>query len=251
MIYQLKKIRSKVTPVIFMLSLVFLFNSSVVGAITIGQIDDFEDGTFHGWQMGAAVPINSHLANIADGGPTGIGDNYLQVSSNGSFTAGGRLTVFNSLQWTGDYIGKGITTIVMNLNNFSSSESLNLRLAINGGVTDHLGIVTGGLFSTQTSVSLDSGSGWTQVSFSLRPDNLDAVSRLGFTTGNDVFATLANVTELRLINGNVPSWTGDPVTATIGIDNISAVPLPAAVFLFISGMTGLCTLQLGRQFKRG
>jgi len=251
MLYLQKKIILIFPSFITISSLIFLFYSSVAGAVTIGQIDDFEQGTFQNWQMGAAVPINSHLTNIADGGPAGIGDNYLQVNSNGTFTAGGRLTLFNSLQWTGDYIAAGITTIVMNLNNFSSSESLNLRLAINGGVTDHLGNVTGGLFSTQASVSLDSSSGWTQVSFSLRPDNLVPVSRLNFTTGNDVLSTLANVTELRLINGNIPSWTGDPVTATIGIDNISAVPLPAAIFLFVSGIAGLCTLQLGRQFKRG
>jgi len=137
-----------------------------------------------------------------------------------------------------DYTAAGITAISMDLYNISSSEALNLRLAINGGFSDptNAGNFIGGLFSTNASVTLDSGSGWTHVVFSLLPADLTAVSGRSGVTGNDVFATLANVLELRLINSATPGWDGTPVVATLGIDNITAVPVPAAALLFGSGL---------------
>ena len=40
-------------------------------AITLGQIDDFQDGTTQGWQEGIAL-ANPPM-NLTDGGPTGVG----------------------------------------------------------------------------------------------------------------------------------------------------------------------------------
>ena len=62
--------------------------------ITLGQIDTFESGTTEGWfagggPMGGVPPVPPTV--IGDGGPGGAGDAYLQLSSNGSATAGGRL----------------------------------------------------------------------------------------------------------------------------------------------------------------
>lgn len=239
-------------PAIASLFLLCLFQPGTAEAISLGQADDFEDGTLQGWKMGANNVTASHMTNIADGGLAGIGDNFLQVVSHEVETTGGnRLTFFNKDQWTGDYLSTGIIAIAMDVNNFSSIEALNLRLAINGGFLDSNFNFIGGLFATTASVSLDSGSGWTQVVFSLDPGDLTAVSGRSGTTGNDVLVTLANVTELRLLNSGSPDWTGLPVTATLGIDNISAVvPLPPAALLFGSGLIGLCTLQLRGRCSR-
>ena len=126
----------------------------------------------------------------------------------------------------------------MDLENISSSEALNLRLAINGGFRDPSFNFIGGVFATSASISLDSGSGWTRAVFSLLPGDLVSVSGGigGNTTGNDVQASLANVLELRLLNSASPDWNGLPVAATLGIDNILAVPLPPALALFGSGL---------------
>jgi len=239
MLIRLNRKRSTVPGIAVLLSLLLL-QSGVVGAISVGQIDDFEDGTLQDWRMGIASVTTSHMTNISDGGPDGVGDNYLEVTSDSSLSFGGsRLTFFNQLQWTGDYTAAGITAIAMDLNNISSSEALNMRLAIDGGTGTNINR-TGGVFASAASISLDSESGWTRAVFSLLPGDLISVSSPGgHTTGNDVQATLANVLELRLLNSATPDWNGLPVTATLGVDNIHAVPLPPALALFGSGLVVL------------
>lgn len=213
-----------------------LLHSGLASAISTNQIDTFSDGTLQSWMMGSPVATDSLMTIVNDGGPTGVGDNYLEVSSDSTLTtAGKRLTFFNQDQWTGDYLGTGVIAISMDLKNFSSSETLTLRLGINGGVS----VIDGGLFATSDSVTLASGSNWTHVVFSFDPLDLVSVSGASGTTGNNVLATLGNVTELRLLNSAVPDWNGLPVTATLGIDNIKVVPLPPALTLFVSGLITL------------
>jgi len=230
----------------FMLIVVLLFvQSGSVAAISIGQIDDFTDTTLQNWAMGSKNVTASHMINIADGGPAGSGDRFLRVVADGINVAGGRLTFFNKAQWMGDYLGAGISTISMDINNFSLSQALELRLAIDGGFLDSSFNIVGGLFATSVSMVLDSGSGWTHVVFSLAPGDLIPVSGRISTLGNDVMATLGNVKELRLLNSASPDWSGQPVIATLGIDNITAVvPLPSAALLLCSGLIGLGMMQL-------
>jgi hypothetical protein len=185
--------------------------------------------------MGDTVVTGTHMTNIATGGPAGTSDSYLEVISDNTNVAGGRLTFFNQAQWAGDYLGAGIAAIAMDLKNVSSTETVNLRLALEGGPN----ALVGGLFATSTSVPLESGSDWTRAVFSLAPGDLVPVSGRSGVTGNDVMAALGNVVELRLLNSADPDWTGLPVSATLGIDNITAVPLPPAALLFGSGLAGL------------
>ena len=216
----------------FTLFALLLLQSSLAAAVSTTQLDSFSDGTTQGWEMGIPSVTASHMTIITDGGPAGAGDNFLQVVADGTSVAGGRLTFLNKAQWTGDYIGAGVTAIAMDLNNISSSETLNPRLAINGGFL-------GGLFATSASATLDSGSGWTHMEFSLLPGDLVPVSGRSGVTGNDVMAALGNVLELRLLNSATADWNGLPVSATLGIDNITAVPLPSALVLFASGLVAL------------
>jgi len=222
-------------------ALLCLLPPGAARAISVGQLDNFEDGTLQDWAMGIASVTASFMTNITDGGPVGVGDSYLEVTSDRTVSGGGsRLTFFNRLQWTGDYTAAGITAIAMDLKNFSPSEVLNMRLAINGGFGPSTNM-TGGVFTSAASISLDSGSGWTRAVFSLLPGDLISISggRGGNTTGNDVQATLANVLELRLLNSATPDWSGLRTTATLGVDNITAVPLPPSLVLFGSGLVAL------------
>jgi hypothetical protein len=232
-------------PIFAMLCLLCLLPPGTARALSVGQIDTFQDGTLQDWQMGNSITTADHMTNIADGGPAGIGDSYLKVTPISTELSGGnRLTFFNRVQWKGDYIAAGITAIAMDVNNFSSTEALNLRLGINGGFIDPSGTsIIGGVFSTAASFTLESGSGWTRVVFSLRPEDLIAVdpARSSNVMGNDVMATLARVSELRLLNSATPDWSGLPVDAIVGFDNIQAVPLPPALALFASGLVVLLT----------
>ncbi|MCG8511794.1 MAG: hypothetical protein MI741_21475, partial [Rhodospirillales bacterium] len=100
-------------------------------------MDDFEDTTTQGWRVGApgggAQPIN-----VSTGGPNGAGDAYLQYSSAGGGGPLSRLVFFNDSQWTGDFIGEGITQITADVNNLGSTE-LELRLAFGTGVSGNSG----------------------------------------------------------------------------------------------------------------
>lgn len=215
-----------------------LLQPSPARAISSSQIDDFSDGSTQGWAMGVDSITASHMTNISDGGPTGTGDSYLQIVADGTAVQGGRLTFFNQMQWTGNYLESAVTAIALDVRNLSSSEPLDLRLAIRGGFLDpdQPGVFLGGLFATDSSVSLNSGSDWTHAVFSLAPGNLVPVSGRSGTTGNDVMVALGNVLELRLLNSATPDWNGLPVTATLGIDNVRAVSLPSTAALLVSGL---------------
>ena len=232
------------------LALLCLLPPTLAQAASIDQSDDFEDMTLQNWAMGVATVTAARMANIADGGPAGAGDAYLEVTADGTILRGGgnRLTFFNREQWTGDFTAAGITAIAMDLKNFSNSEILNMRLAIDGGTGTTTTGITGGVFISNSIRRLDVGGGWNRAVFSLLPSDLIAISGGigGNTAGNDVAATLANVQELRLLNSVADSWSGLPATASLGVDNITAVPLPAALALFGSA---LLALVLGRRKK--
>src|ERR1051325_3337213 len=76
----------------------------------VGQIDTFSASAF-GWTNGDLAP---DPVVIATGGPGGMGDAFLQVTANGS-GAGGRLTVFNRAQWTGNFLAAGVGAVEMDL----------------------------------------------------------------------------------------------------------------------------------------
>jgi hypothetical protein len=220
-------------------AMLLLLPCAATQAASVGQLDDFEDSTLQGWAMGVDTVTANFMSNVANGGPNDVGDGYLAVRSDSSITQGGgrRLTFFNRQQWTGDYTAAGITAIAMDLKNFSTDEVLNMRLAINGGTGISTNVI-GGVFISNSISSLNVGSGWTRAVFSLLPSDLIAISGGigGNTAGNDVAATLANVKELRLLNSATDNWAGNPVTATVGVDNIQAVPLPPAIALFGSAL---------------
>lgn len=222
-----------------------LLQSGLAAGVSTTQLDTFSDGTLQGWAMGIPTITNSHMTNFANGGPAGAGDSYLEVVADNTTGAGGKLTFFNKVQWTGNYSAAGITAIAMDLKNFSSTETLNMRLAIAGGL-----FAPRQLFATNASVSLVSGSAWTHVVFSLAPGALEPVSGNSGVPGTDIMAALGNVVELRLLNSAAPDWAGAPVAATLGIDNILAVvvPLPPSILLLGSGLLGFCTLRRFRRF---
>ena len=185
------------------LTLMFLMTPASK-AITAGQKDDFENGTTQGWISGSQ---NSHPpVNVSSGGQAGTADHYLQITSSGGFGQGSKLVTFNHSQWTGNYTAANIIAISADVKNFSNT-NLSLRLALKG---------PGGYISSITGVSLAGGSDWQTVVF--------PVTAADMTGSADVTTTLANVTEVRLLHRTTPGYMGNPVAATLGVDNLTAEP---------------------------
>src|SRR5262249_18278751 len=124
--------------------------------ITLGQIDTFQEGTTQGW-----VDPAFNTSNIANNGPAGAGDHYLQIVS-GTFGGGVRLTAFNRAQWLGNYISAGATGISMDLRNFGPN-ALPIRIAIREGTGNSL---TPGYAST-VAFNLPADGQWHSAFFSL------------------------------------------------------------------------------------
>ena len=62
------KISSRLAGILLLLAVCFLQPTVGSTAVTLGQIDDFQDGTLQGWLVGfVGVPP----VNFADGGPDG------------------------------------------------------------------------------------------------------------------------------------------------------------------------------------
>jgi len=175
-------------------------------AISFGQIDDFEDGTAQGWDEGNPSP--NPPVNIASGGPAGAGDHYLQNVSSGGFGPGSRMIMFNQAQWSGDYVAAGVSRIVMWVANFGAAD-LYVRVAFQGGST---------IYASTNAHVIPPGGVWQQVTFELTTTELTLFS------GSQSLATaLANVTEMRILSAAAgPTWYGDNVAGTMGVDGVEA-----------------------------
>jgi hypothetical protein len=206
--------------------------------LMVGQVDTFEDGTTQGWTAGGllGVPPNPP-ANIATGGPAGAGDSFLQITAVGGSGPGSRLSAFNLTQWAGDYTAAGITEIRMDVRNFGPADaSLRLLLADPAGGPPSNIAITQAIF-------VPGGGDWTSVTFAI--DAASLIPILGSAA-----TALSSATELRIFHNPAPDFSGPPngppaVNVVLGVDNIRAVPEPAAMLLMVVGLLavigGACT----------
>lgn len=212
------------------------------GAVILGQLDSFEDGTTQGWSIGS-MPGGVHPAppaNIATGGPAGADDNYLQLTALGGQGPGSRLSVFNRSQWAGDYLAAGISRIQLDVRNLGP-EDVVLRLAFFDGAAGppaNAALTDG--------VPVPAGGDWQRIEFLTSLPHL--TSLLGDTT-----AAMSNVTELRIFHNPDPIFSGPnlgppPVTVVLAVDNIRAVPEPGWELALVA--LSFCWVGLSRRWVR-
>jgi hypothetical protein len=199
------------------LGMLVLLAGSPAGAISVGQVDTFPAGQLSGWGGGAEPTI------VATGGPGGDGDAYLQIRA-----AGGNLGTDNAAQWTGDYLSAGVTSLRFEVQN-EGANPVALRITVFGP----------NLLTAFTSVDefvLAPGSGWVTAEFALTEG---ALLRTRGTADDTLAETLADVDRLLLRHDPdplSPPQQQNPVTATLGIDNITAVPEPGTALLVATGL---------------
>jgi hypothetical protein len=206
-------------------------------AIVVGQLDDFQDGTTQNWTNGGVQGVPP-IVNL-DGGPGGAGDRFIQVTSLGGQGAGNRLTVFNRDQWLGDYIDQGVTSIELDLRNFS-----NVQLSIRIAFKQETGPVVPGYVSQ--AFILAPNSGWVHAVFSL---SMAAMIPIDSPVDYNTFFS-GDFQEARIINSINPDLNGEPIAAQIGIDNIHAVPEPTVFTLVAIGVLPLAS-SIRRRSKHG
>ncbi|HMJ05502.1 MAG TPA: PEP-CTERM sorting domain-containing protein [Chthoniobacterales bacterium] len=231
-------IMTKKPFLLFLLALSLLFFVRPAGAISLGQVDDFEDGGLAGWTNGSggAPPVT----NINTGGPAGAGDNYIRMTADGA-GPGGRLTMFNFQQWIGNYIGAGVNRIEIDLIN-QGAVNLSIRLAFQeDNIMGAPGYVTPAMLLTP-------GSGWQHFSIAITAANLIAVGPPPPAPFNTFFTNFN--AQMRIIHEvGTSNLNGDVVVGQLGIDNIRAVPEPTTLALAAGGLA-LFGLRL-RRAKRG
>jgi PEP-CTERM motif len=167
----------------------------------------------------------------------------------GGVGAGGRLSVLNESQWTGNYLASGVTLIQMDVNNFGPSD-LYLRLLF-----EDFGAVPGpplNLALSAQAISVPAGSGWTTAFFPITPADL-IVETFGTAIG-----ALSDTNTLRIFHNPNPAFPGPgvgipTVNVTLGVDNIEAlsstpIPEPVTMLLLGSGLLGLAGLR--KKFKK-
>jgi len=208
-------------------ALALSFAGRAVGSPVAGQINDFESGN-QGWTNGggAADPVNT-----TTGGPTGAGDNFLRVTARGGGGAGSRLVVFNaSAPWAGNYVAPGITRLEMDLKNFGTGP-LQMRIGLEE---------TGGTRLVSTTPFTLAGDGqWHHATFLLDAPSL---TRMGQTP---LATALTRIRQLRVFHSTGVDYQGDPIATSFGLDNVRAVPEPAA-----AGVLALASLGLVRRRRR-
>lgn len=194
-------------------------------AVTPGMVDTFQAGADRGWGYG---PAGSAIEGVTSGGPAGPGDGYLKVDALGGVGANSRFTVIAGPQWSGDYLAAGVNGIEMDVRNLAGT-ALSLRLWLAGPL--------GATALSADPVLLPAFSGWTHVSFALGNSALVG----------QVAATLADVQQLRLFHATNAAFPGPPIVASLGVDNVSAVPEPAVAWLMLPGLLAVGALLRRRR----
>lgn len=182
------------------LAVLTLLSAAPGAAVTIGQIDTFEDGTTGGWSVGNPSPAPPQ--NVASGGPGGLDDNHLRLQSLGGTGPGSRLMAFNRVQWAGDYAAAGAAAVAMAVNNLGVAD-LSLRLVFTDGANT----------AVTQAVNVPSGSGWQDIQFAIEAAELVVLA-------GSAAAALAGTSEFRLMHNPLPTFPPPPVAATVGVDNI-------------------------------
>ena len=108
----------------------YLLSPAIVFGIVFPQVDDFQNGTTQLWTNDNSTPA---VANVANGGPSGAGDKFLQVSS-GTYGDVPDLDALNGDQWSGNFVSAGVSGIARKVFTMGILDSLENSPAFQGAL---------------------------------------------------------------------------------------------------------------------
>jgi hypothetical protein len=125
------------------------------------------------------------------------------------------MAMFNTTQWAGNYTAANVAMIDMDVVNLGAT-TMNLRIAVQGTINQR--------YASTTSVTIPPDGQWRHVTFGLSSIDLSIVPGTSATLAT----VLSNVSEFRILSvASGPSWIGDLIAGTLGVDNIEAkAPVP-------------------------
>jgi hypothetical protein len=186
-------------------------------AIVVNHVDNFNDGTKQGWQVGSAgdFPVNQ-----PGSGPDGANDPALWVATAGAGGTSSNLLVFNtSSNWTGSWTSVGVARIQLDvLGPSSNAFPLQMRL----GVAGPSGPQPGGNGNTWVTSAIEvlSDQQWHRITFDVLPEDFVAVF------GTNINSALASVAHFRILHNPDISFSGANTSFGGGeffLDNITAL----------------------------
>ncbi len=196
------------------LALVLLASTSW-GALTLGLISDFEDGSTQDW----GANFNLDVTNVADGGPDGAGDNYLELGNQGGPN---RMAMRNSALATG--IDAGVERIQVYMRRPSANangESATIRLVLWDGANR---------WTSTDGEIIPADDGWSLYDFSIAEADLTQVSGTGSYT--DLRTNFQRIVFRH--DPDTPSFGGSSLVGNVHFDDIAAlgaIPEPSSVLL--------------------
>lgn len=200
-------------------------------AIMAGQRDSFSSADTAGWSGGSMTGV------IGDGGPLGAGDAFFRVVADGA-GPNGKMTTYNRTErWLGNYTGAGVGRIEMDLRNFST-QPLTIRLGIKMFTGQS---VPGYVTSNARAFVLPADGQWHHAGFNITEADMVGVNGPFLPLSDLLVGGVNAFQELRILHSVNPTLQGDNLSASMGIDNIAAVPAPTAGLLTAAFAAGLAS----------
>ncbi len=185
-------------------------------AVSSPFTEDFTDGTNRGWGGGAFV------SSPVTGGVGGAGDGFLRIATEEDAFLGSRN---RGIEYAGDYIAAGVTTIKLWLADIEGDQELDVHLAI--GRRTNLWLFNEGFAPTaewsEFTVDLTDKSLWTQIA--------------GGDAGLTFTDALSSADRMLIRHDPAPfapvAMGPDLITGEVGVDRIQFIPAPGSALPLI------------------
>lgn len=231
----------------FALGVALILAAGSAQAIMIGQVQNFDGQTNPGWVTSFFGAMNPNPPSVVSS--SNLSGDAMQLVATGDpmiprSQPGGKLTAFEvGGLWSGDYLGAGVSGITMDLYNSPESSALSVRVLMMS-FNDDFSVLQGAFYSSDA-IGIEPGQTLDAALFSLQQGALTDL--LG--GASDYATVFSDVDSVRifhnpdggtLIGGPFGAGEAAPfVSATLEVDNITAIPEPTTAVLLSLGLLGL------------